>query len=413
MWTLAPGPSWVAGTIPPTMLTYPHIDPVALQLGPLAIHWYGITYLVAFGLFMFLGTRRLRHEPFASITGPNAWTRKDVEDILFLGVVGVVIGGRLGYCLFYKPGYYLTHPLEIFAVWQGGMAFHGGLLGVIAAMLWFAHSRKRPWLQVADFVAPCVPTGLAAGRVGNFINGELWGRFASPDLPWGMVFAHSGSLQPRHPSQVYQFLLEGLLLFVLLWLYARRERKQGQVAAAFLVGYGSFRFIAEYFREPDSFLGLLSLGMSMGQWLCVPMVAAGVALWVWAPLSPWQWAGFLVAGFLGNHIQIPIVGVGVSRDPADQQQQGSQNNRVGFLNPLRLNRIDVQIIDDRRHDDVDDCGVDHDKCDTECNGDQAQPAPGIRRNAHQMFSDRRAAVRTTGSAALFSPGTARRWVRTQ
>ena len=154
MWTLAPDPSWVAGTIPPTMLTYPHIDPVALQLGPLAIHWYGITYLVAFGLFMFLGTRRLRHEPFASITGPSAWTRKDVEDILFLGVVGVVIGGRLGYCLFYKPGYYLTHPLEIFAVWQGGMAFHGGLLGVIAAMLWFAHSRNRPWLQEADFQAP-------------------------------------------------------------------------------------------------------------------------------------------------------------------------------------------------------------------------------------------------------------------
>lgn len=286
MWTLAPGLSWVAGTIPPTMLTYPHIDPVALQLGPLAIHWYGITYLVAFGLFMFLGTRRLRHEPFASITGPSAWTRKDVEDILFLGVVGVVIGGRLGYCLFYKPGYYLTHPLEIFAVWQGGMAFHGGLLGVIAAMLWFAHSRKRPWLQVADFVAPCVPTGLAAGRVGNFINGELWGRFASPDLPWGMVFAHSGSLQPRHPSQVYQFLLEGLLLFVLLWLYARRERKQGQVAAAFLVGYGSFRFIAEYFREPDSFLGLLSLGMSMGQWLCLPMIASGAVLWLWAQRQP-------------------------------------------------------------------------------------------------------------------------------
>ena len=189
------------------MLTYPHIDPVALQIGPLAVHWYGLTYLAAFGLFMLLGIRRLQHPPFASITGPGAWTRKDVEDILFLGVAGVVIGGRLGYCLFYKPGYYLSHPLEIFAVWQGGMAFHGGLLGVVVSMLWFAHSRQRPWLQVADFVAPCVPTGLAAGRVGNFINGELWGRFASPDLPWGMVFAHSGSMQPRHPSQVYQFLL--------------------------------------------------------------------------------------------------------------------------------------------------------------------------------------------------------------
>jgi phosphatidylglycerol:prolipoprotein diacylglycerol transferase len=261
------------------MLMYPQIDPVALQIGPVAIHWYGITYLVAFGLFMLLGNLRLRHEPFASLVPP--WTRKDVEDILFLGVVGVVVGGRLGYCLFYKPGYYLTHPLEILYVWQGGMAFHGGMLGVIAAMLWFARSRQRPWMQVADFVAPCVPTGLAAGRVGNFINGELWGRFASPDLPWGMVFPQSGSMLARHPSQVYQFLLEGLLLFVLLWLYARKRRAQGQVAAAFLIGYGLLRFTAEFFREPDAFLGLLSLGMSMGQWLCVPMVLAGVAMWVW------------------------------------------------------------------------------------------------------------------------------------
>ena len=268
------------------MLIYPPIDPVALQIGPLAIHWYGLTYLAAFGLFMFLGTLRLRHQPFASIEGAGVWTRRDVEDILFLGVMGVVIGGRLGYCLFYKPGYYATHPLEIFAIWQGGMSFHGGLLGVIASMLWFARSRQRPLLQVADFVAPCVPTGLAAGRVGNFINGELWGRFSSPDVPWGMVFPHSGSMLARHPSQVYQFLLEGLLLFVLLWLYARKERKQGQVAAMFLLGYGVFRFIAEFFREPDSFLGLLPLGMSMGQWLCLPMIFGGVALWLWAQRQP-------------------------------------------------------------------------------------------------------------------------------
>ena len=263
------------------MLIHPQIDPVALQLGPVAVHWYGLTYLAAFALFMFLGTRRLRHEPYASITGQGAWSRKDVEDILFLGVMGVVIGGRLGYCLFYKPGHYLLNPLEILYVWQGGMSFHGGMLGVIAAMVWFARSRHKPWLQVADFVAPCVPTGLAAGRVGNFINGELWGRLAPPDLPWGMVFRGAGDL-PRHPSQVYQFLLEGLLLFVLLWLYARKPRRQGEVAAAFLVGYGILRFIAEFFREPDAFLGLLSLGMSMGQWLCVPMVLGGIGLWVWA-----------------------------------------------------------------------------------------------------------------------------------
>lgn len=264
------------------MLIHPQINPVALQLGPLAIHWYGLTYLAAFALFMFLGFRRLRHEPFASLTGAGAWSRKDVEDMLFLGVLGVVVGGRLGYCLFYKPAYYFSHPLEIFAVWQGGMSFHGGMLGVIAAMLWFARSRRRPFLQVMDFAAPCVPTGLAAGRVGNFINGELWGRFSSPDLPWGMVFPHSGSMLPRHPSQVYQFLLEGLLLFVLLWLYARRPRPTGQVAAAFLFGYGVFRFIAEFFREPDAHLGLLALGMSMGQWLCVPMMVGGAGLWWWA-----------------------------------------------------------------------------------------------------------------------------------
>ena len=213
------------------MLIHPEINPIALQLGPLAIHWYGLTYLAAFGLFMWLGFRRLRHEPFASITGPGAWARRDVEDILFLGVMGVILGGRVGYCLFYKPAYYLSHPLEIFAVWQGGMSFHGGMLGVLLAMVWFARSRHRPWLQVMDFVAPCVPTGLAAGRVGNFINGELWGRVSSPDLPWGMVFRGAGDM-PRHPSQVYQFLMEGLLLFVLLWLYARTERKPGQVTTS-------------------------------------------------------------------------------------------------------------------------------------------------------------------------------------
>ena len=269
----------------PGMLIHPEINPIALQLGPVAVHWYGLTYLAAFGLFVWLGRLRLHHAPFVSMTGPQAWKKQDVEDILFLGVMGVVLGGRLGYCLFYKPLYYAAHPLEVFAVWQGGMSFHGGLLGVIVAMLWFAHSRGRHWLQVADFVAPCVPTGLAAGRVGNFINGELWGRVASSDLPWGMVFRGAGDL-PRHPSQVYQFLLEGLLLFGLLWLYARKARARGQVAAMFLLGYGLFRFIAEFFREPDAHLGLLSLGMSMGQWLCLPMVVGGLGLWWWAGAQP-------------------------------------------------------------------------------------------------------------------------------
>ncbi|MBS4038515.1 MAG: prolipoprotein diacylglyceryl transferase [Hydrogenophaga sp.] len=264
------------------MLVHPAIDPVALQLGPVAIHWYGLTYLAAFVLFVVLGRLRLKHEPFAHLREP-AWTPRDVEDILFLGVLGVVAGGRIGYCVFYQPGYYLQHPLEVFAVWQGGMSFHGGLIGVLLAMVWYARSRGRPFLQVMDFVAPCVPTGLAAGRAGNFLNGELWGRVADPSLPWGMVFRGAGDL-PRHPSQVYQFLLEGLLLFVLLWLYARKPRATGQVSAMFLLGYGVFRFVAEFFREPDAHLGLLSLGMSMGQWLCIPMILAGLVL-AWASRS--------------------------------------------------------------------------------------------------------------------------------
>jgi phosphatidylglycerol---prolipoprotein diacylglyceryl transferase len=259
------------------MLVHPQFDPVALTLGPIQIHWYGLTYLAAFGLFMWLAARRVRLPHFAVAD----WTRRDVEDLLFWGVLGVVIGGRVGYALFYKPGQYLSNPAEILMVWKGGMSFHGGLLGVIAAMALFARSRQRPFLQVMDVVAPCVPTGLAAGRIGNFINGELWGRVADPMLLWAMVFPQSGNNLPRHPSQLYQFALEGLLLWLLLWWYARRERAQGQVAAAFVFGYGVLRFIAEYFREPDNFLGLLALQMSMGQWLCVPMIVGGAALWAW------------------------------------------------------------------------------------------------------------------------------------
>jgi phosphatidylglycerol:prolipoprotein diacylglycerol transferase len=266
----------------PLMLMHPQFDPIAVHLGPLAVHWYGISYLVAFALFYFLATRRLRHPAFARVSQPAPWSRRDIEDLLLWGVLGVIVGGRLGYSLFYKPDYYAAHPLEILAVWQGGMSFHGGMLGVIGAVILWAWRRRRPWLEVTDLIAPCVPLGLASGRIGNFINGELWGRFASPELPWAMVFPQSGSLQPRHPSQLYQVLLEGVLLFVLLWLYARGPRKTGQVSGAFLVGYGVLRFIAEYFREPDAYLGLLSLGLSMGQWLCVPMVVAGVALWAWA-----------------------------------------------------------------------------------------------------------------------------------
>jgi phosphatidylglycerol---prolipoprotein diacylglyceryl transferase len=198
---------------------------------------------------------------------------------VFLAVLGVILGGRLGYVLFYKPGYYATHPLEILAIWQGGMSFHGGLLGVMAAMAIAARRHGLDYLRLMDFVAPLVPLGIGAGRLGNFINGELWGR--PTDLPWGMVFRGAGEL-PRHPSQIYEFALEGLALFALLWWFSARPRPRGQVSGLFLVGYGVFRFLAEFGREPDAFLGFLALGMTMGQWLCVPMIAGGIWLFAWS-----------------------------------------------------------------------------------------------------------------------------------
>jgi phosphatidylglycerol:prolipoprotein diacylglycerol transferase len=181
--------------------------------------------------------------------------------------------------LFYKPLYYLAHPLEILSVWQGGMSFHGGFLGVLVALWLFARSRRKRWLDVTDFVAPLVPLGLAAGRLGNFINGELWGRVT--DLPWAMVFPPAGPA-PRHPSQLYQFGLEGLALFALLWIYTGQRRPLGAPSGLFLVGYGVARFVAEYAREPDNFLGYLAFGLTMGQWLSLPMIVSGLVMMRWA-----------------------------------------------------------------------------------------------------------------------------------
>jgi phosphatidylglycerol:prolipoprotein diacylglycerol transferase len=255
------------------MLVHPQFDPVALQIGPVAIRWYGLMYVTAFVLFVVLGKLRARQ---SLLTG---WHPRDVDDMLFYGVLGVILGGRLGYVLFYKPVYYLAHPMEILRVWEGGMSFHGGFLGVLIALAIFAGRRHKRWLEVTDFVAPLVPLGLAAGRLGNFINGELWGRAAS--VPWAMVFPQVDQT-PRHPSQLYQFGLEGLLLFAVLWIYTSRRRPMGAASGLFLIGYGVCRFGAEYYREPDSFLGLLALGFTMGQWLSLPMVAAGVVMMVWA-----------------------------------------------------------------------------------------------------------------------------------
>lgn len=251
------------------MFVHPQFNPVALQLGPLALHWYGLMYLAGFAAFLWLGRKRI-----ATLNHPQI-NAKLLDDLLFYGVLGVVLGGRLGYVLFYKAGYYSSHPLEILAVWQGGMSFHGGFLGVLVAMAWFARKQNLRWLRLTDFIAPLVPPGLAFGRLGNFINGELWGR--PTDASWGMVFPQIDNL-PRHPSQLYEFALEGLLLFAVLWVFARKPRPIGAVSGVFLIGYGSLRFLVEFTREPDNFLGLLSLGMSMGQWLSLPMVIAGIAL---------------------------------------------------------------------------------------------------------------------------------------
>ncbi len=254
------------------MLIHPQIDPIAFSIGPLAVRWNGLMYLVGFAAAWWLGARRIRQDR-APIS------RKQFDDLIFFAVLGVVLGGRLGYVLFYKPAYYAAHPLEIFAIWQGGMSFHGGMLGVIVAMWIYARRQDVDFLRLTDFLAPLCPLGIAAGRLGNFINGELYGRVT--DLPWGMVFRQAGSA-PRHPSQLYQFALEGLALFVLLWWFSAKPRPRGQVSGLFLAGYGVFRFIAEFAREPDAFLGFLALGLTMGQWLCVPMIGAGIALFAWS-----------------------------------------------------------------------------------------------------------------------------------
>jgi phosphatidylglycerol:prolipoprotein diacylglycerol transferase len=253
------------------MLIHPQFDPIAVSLGPLAIRWYGLMYLVGFVLFIVLGRQRAARFPALGFTAQS------LDDLLFYGVLGVVIGGRLGQVVFYDPGYYLQHPLEIVEVWKGGMSFHGGFLGVLVAMAIYGRKTGRTFFEVTDFIAPLVPLGLAAGRLGNFINGELWGRVADPALPWAMIFPQVDNL-PRHPSQLYQFAGEGLALFLMLWWYSATPRPRAAVSGVFLIGYGVFRFLAEYFREPDPGIFGWSYTISMGQWLSLPMVVIGIVL---------------------------------------------------------------------------------------------------------------------------------------
>lgn len=249
------------------MFIHPQFDPVAFHIGPFGIHWYGLMYLTGFLGFFLLGQYQIKHKPWFS------WKVSMLDDALFYGALGVILGGRLGYVLFYKPGDFIQNPLEILAIWHGGMSFHGGFLGVLAAMLYFNKKYPQPWLKTMDFIAPLVPVGLGAGRMGNFINGELWGR--ETDSTFGMIFPQIDQL-PRHASQLYEFALEGVLLFIILWWFSNKQRPVGAISALFLIGYGSFRFLVEYTRQPDAHLGFLQLGLTMGQWLSLPMVLIGI-----------------------------------------------------------------------------------------------------------------------------------------
>ncbi|MGL9724379.1 prolipoprotein diacylglyceryl transferase [Sodalis sp. (in: enterobacteria)] len=283
-------------------LAFPQFDPVIFSLGPVSLHWYGLMYLVGFVFAMWLAVRR------ANRPG-SGWRKEEVENLLYAGFLGVFLGGRIGYVLFYNLPLFLDNPLYLFKVWGGGMSFHGGLIGVIVVMLWFAHRTRRHFFQVADFVAPMVPFGLGAGRLGNFINGELWGRVTT-DTPWAVLFPGSREedlallpanpqwqalferygVLPRHPSQIYEMLLEGVVLFIILNLFIRKPRPIGSVSGLFLICYGAFRILVEFFRQPDAQLGLFSGVISMGQILSLPMILAGVIMMVWAyrrrPLQP-------------------------------------------------------------------------------------------------------------------------------
>ena len=250
------------------MIIHPQYNPVALSLGPVEVHWYGLMYLLAFaaayGLAWYRSTKR------------DNWTTDMVSDLVFYGALGVILGGRIGYVLFYQFGELMQNPAYILKVWEGGMSFHGGFIGVMVGMWFFARKYKKTTFQVFDFIVPCVPTGLLFGRIGNYINGELWGRATNAN--YGMIFPQVDMIA-RHPSQLYEFALEGVALFCILWWFSRKQRPIGAISALFLIGYGSFRFLVEFTRQPDDYLGLLQLGLSMGQWLSLPMILIGIWMW--------------------------------------------------------------------------------------------------------------------------------------
>ena len=254
------------------MIDHPNPDPVAIHLGFISIHWYGLMYLVAFTQFVILGRQRLKQSHIHLL----GWTKDHIDDMLFYGVLGVVIGGRLGEVIFYQPLHFLAHPEEIIMVWKGGMSFHGGFLGVLIAMAIWSKRSKIPLANVFDFIAPLVPLGYAAGRIGNFINHELPGRLASSDLPWAMNWP--GISYPVHPSPIYQALVDGVLLFFIVWYFAKKERPPLAVGSVFVMLYGCARFFTEYFRTPDYEVHFIGINISAGQMLSLPMIIGGAVL---------------------------------------------------------------------------------------------------------------------------------------
>ena len=256
------------------MLPYPQIDPVAIALGPLKIHWYGLMYLVGIGGAWWLASRRLKRFD-------ATWSKDKLSDLVFWVAMGVILGGRLGYVFFYDFAAYIAEPAKILRVWEGGMSFHGGLIGVMLATWWFGKRNGKSFFELMDFIAPLVPIGLGAGRIGNFINAELWGKAA--DVPWAMVFPTDPEQLARHPSQLYQFALEGVALFTILWFYSRKPRPTMAVSGMFAACYGVFRFIVEFVRVPDAQLGYLAWDwLTMGQVLCLPMILGGIGLIAYA-----------------------------------------------------------------------------------------------------------------------------------
>ena len=256
------------------MLPYPQIDPVALALGPLKIHWYGLMYLIGIGGAWWLASRRVN-------TFAPSWNKEKLSDLVFWVAMGVILGGRLGYVLFYDLAAYIAEPARMLRIWEGGMSFHGGFIGVMLASWWFGKRNGKSFFELMDFIAPLVPIGLGAGRIGNFINAELWGK--ATDVPWAMVFPTDPQQLARHPSQLYQFALEGLALFAVLWFYSRKPRPTMAISGMFAATYGIFRFIVEFVRVPDAQLGYLAGGwLTMGQVLCVPMVLGGLGLIAYA-----------------------------------------------------------------------------------------------------------------------------------